>query len=129
MDEEKKWTIEEEKEALINALKDMAVEDESYRQTTAQIEALTRIQKLEVEADVTNRKMEREANLAESKAKAELRIREDEAAVKKKDSRRGVLKVILAGLFGVGQIVLVNHYEELKPQIGKAWNFIFKPKI
>lgn len=129
MDTEKNWSIAEERQTLINELENIAADTEEYRQITGQLEALTRIQKLEIEADVTNRKMEREANFAESKAKAELRIREEEAATKKKDSRRGVWKVILAGLFGVGQIVLVNHYEELKPQIGKAWNFIFKPKI
>lgn len=123
------WTIDEERQGLIELLQDTLPDTEKYRQITAQLEALTRIRKLEVETETSREKMEREANLAESKAKAELRIREEESAIKKKDSRRGIWKVVVAGLFGLGQIVLINHYEELKPFVGKAFQFVTKPKL
>lgn len=127
--ENENWTIDEERQGLIELLQETMPDTEKYRQITAQLEALTRIRKLEVETETSREKMEREANLAESKAKAELRIREEEAETKKKDSRRGIWKVVVAGLFGLGQIVLINHYEELKPFVGKAFQFVTKPKL
>lgn len=123
------WTVEKEREALIDALQDEMPDTEKYRQIMTQLDALTRIRKMEVEMETSQEKTERETNLAESKAKAELRIREEEVETKKKDSRRGVWKVIAAGLFGLGQIVLINHYEELKPFVGKAFQFVTKPKF
>ena len=129
MDNENNYTIEEERKALIGTLEDMLPSDEDYRKTVEQIEALTKIQKMEVETDLASKKMEREANLAESKAKAELRIKEEEMITKRKESRRGVLKIVLAGLFGLGQIVLISEYENVKPLFGKAWNFVSKPKL
>lgn len=123
------WTIDKEREALIDALQDEMPDTEKYRQLTTQLEALTRIRKLEVETETSREKMEREANLAESKAKAELRLREEESETKKKDSRRGIGKVVIAGVFGLVQIILINHYEEVKPFVGKAFNFVTKPKL
>ena len=129
MEEEKDRTIAEERQSILNAMADMQVDSEEYPKMVAALEALTRVQKIETETEVTREKMEREAELAESKAKAELHIRETEAEVKKKDSRRNIWKVILGGLFGVGQIVLLANYEETKALVGKGWNFITKPKL
>ena len=123
------YTIEEERKTLIGTLEDMLPSTEEYRKTVEQIEALTKIQKMEVETDLASKKMEREANLAESKAKAELRIKEEEMVTKKKESRRGVLKIVLAGLFGLAQVALISNYEDMKPLFGKAWNFVSKPKL
>lgn len=122
-------TIAEEKQAILDAMADEKVNSEVYQKMLSVVETLTRIQKTETEAEVAREKAEREANLAESRAKAELRVREDEVQVKKKDSRRQVWKVILGGLFGVGQIVLIANYEETKALVGKAWGFITKPKL
>ena len=128
MDEEKN-TIEEEKQNILDAMAGLRAETEDYQKMLSAVETLTRIQKIETEAEVTREKMEREANLAESKAKAELQIRETEADVKRKESRRGIVKVLIAGLFGIGQIVLVSQFEETKALFGKAWNFVSKPKL
>jgi len=128
MDEEKN-TIEEEKQNILDAMAGLRAETEEYQKMLSAVETLTRIQKIETEAEVTREKMEREANLAESKAKAELQIRETEADVKRKESRRGIVKVLIAGLFGIGQIVLVSQFEETKALFGKAWNFVSKPKL
>lgn len=122
-------SIAEERQAIIDAMADEAVTGEDYQKLLSAVETLTRIEKIETEAKVTREKMEREANLAESKAKAELHIRETEADVKKKDSRRQVWKVILGGLFGIGQICLIANFEESKALVGKAWGFITKPKL
>ena len=123
------YTIEDERKALIETLEDMMPRDEEYSKIVEQLDALTKIQKMEVETDLASKRMEREANLAESKAKAELRIKEKEMVTKKKESRRGVLKIILAGIFGLGQIVLISEYENVKPLVGKAWNFVTKPRL
>ena len=128
MDEERN-TIEEEKQSILDSMSGLTVDTEEYQKMLSAVEALTRIQKIEMEAKVTREKMEREANLAESKAKAELQIREAEAEVKKKESRRGIVKVLIAGLFGIWQIVLVSQFEETKALFGKAWNFVSKPKL
>lgn len=122
-------SIAEERQAIIDAMADEKVESEEYQKMLSAVETLTRIQKTETETAVARDKAEREANLAESKAKAELRVREEEVQVKKKDSRRQVWKVILGGLFGIGQICLVANYEETKALVGKAWSFIVKPKL
>lgn len=122
-------SIAEERQAIIDAMADEKVDSEEYQKMLSAVETLTRIKKIETEEKVTREKMEREANLAESKAKAELHIRETEADVKKKDSRRQVWKVILGGLFGIGQICLVANFEETKALVGKAWGFITKPKL
>ena len=129
MEDEKKRTIDEERQELIDALEDMQVDTEEYRQVTSQLETLTRIKKLEVETSIAQEKMEREANLAESKAKAELHLKEEEVLIKKKESRRGIWKTLIAVAAGIAQIVVINHYEDIKPQIGKAWNMVFKPKL
>lgn len=122
-------SIAEERQAIIDAMADEKVNSEEYQKMLSAVETLARIEKIETEAKVTREKMEREANLAESKAKAELHIRETEADVKKKDSRRQVWKVILGGLFGIGQICLVANFEETKALVGKAWSFVMKPKL
>ena len=122
-------SIAEERQAIIDAMADEKVESEEYQKMLSAVETLTRIQKTETETEIARDKAEREVNLAESKAKVELRVREEEVQVKKKDSRRQVWKVILGGLFGIGQICLVANYEETKALVGKAWGFITKPKL
>lgn len=122
-------TIAIEKQAILDAMADEEVESEEYQKMLSVVETLTRIQKTETETEVAREKAERETNLAESRAKAELRVREEEVQVKKKDSRRQVWKVILGGLFGIGQICLIANYEETKALVGKAWGFITKPKL
>lgn len=52
-----------------------------------------------------------------------------EGSVKAKESRRGIVKTVLAGLFGIGQIVLLANYEEIKPLAGKAWSWVTKPRF
>lgn len=122
-------SIADERQAIIDAMADEKVSSEEYQKMLSAVETLTRIQKTETETEVAREKAERETNLAESRAKAELRVREEEVLVKKKDSRRQVLKVILGGLFGIGQICLIANYEETKALVGKAWGFITKPKL
>lgn len=122
-------TVAIEKQAILDAMADEKVDSEEYQKLLSAVETLTRIQKTETETEIARDKAEREVNLAESKAKAELRVREEEVQVKKKDSRRQVLKVILGGLFGIGQICLIANYEETKALVGKAWGFITKPKL
>ena len=122
-------SIAEERQAIIDAMADEKVSSEEYQKMLSAVETLTRIQKTETETEVAREKAERETNLAESRAKAELRVREEEVLVKKRDSRRQVLKVILGGLFGIGQICLIANYEETKALVGKAWGFITKPKL
>ena len=122
-------SIAEERQAIIDAMADEKVNSEEYQKMLSAVETLTRIQRAETETDIAREKAEREANLAESKTKAELRVREEEVQVKKKDSRRQVWKVILGGLFGIGQICLIANYEETKALVGKAWGFITKPKL
>ena len=119
----------EEKERLLRELADADPATEEYTKLENQLDALQKVYKTEQELDLNTVRQERELNLAEAKAKAELRLKEEEALVKKRDSRRGVLKVLLGGLFGVGQIVLLANYEEVKPLFGKAWNFISKPRL
>ena len=119
----------EEKERLLRELADADPATEEYTKLENQLDALQKIFKTEQELDLNTERQERELNLAEAKSKAELRLKEEEALVKKRDSRRGVLKVILGGLFGVGQIVLLANYEEVKPLFGKAWNYIMKPRL
>lgn len=127
--ENEKHTISMEKDDLIQELSRTTIDDPNYKKLTDALDALTKVQQIETEMKNQTMKAEREANLAESKAKAELRIREAEIEVKKKDSRRGVFKVLVAGLFGIGQIVLISNYDEIKPLVGKAWNFVTKPKL
>lgn len=122
-------SIAEERQAIIDAMADEKVNSEEYQKMLSAVETLTRIQKTETETEVAREKAEREANLAESKAKAELRVHEEEVQIKKRDSRRQVWKVILGGLFGIGQICLIANYEETKALVGKAWGFISKPKL
>lgn len=119
----------EEKERLLRELADADPATEEYTKLENQLDALQKVYKTEQELDLNTERQERELNLAESKAKAELRLKEEEATVRKKESRRGVMKVILGGLFGVGQIVLLANYEEVKPLFGKAWNYIMKPRL
>lgn len=127
--ENEKHTISMEKDDLIQELSRTTIDDPNYKKLTDALDALTKVQQIETEMKNQTMKAEREANLAESKVKAELRIREEEVEVKKKDSRRGVFKVLVAGLFGIGQIVLISNYDEIKPLVGKAWNFVTKPKL
>lgn len=127
--ENEKHTISMEKDDLIQELSRTTIDDPNYKKLTDALDALTKVQQIETEMKNQTMKAERDANLAESKAKAELRIREEEIEVKKKDSRRGIWKVFVAGLFGIGQIVLISNYDEIKPLVGKAWNFVTKPKL
>lgn len=127
--ESEKHTISMEKDDLIQELSRTTIDDPNYKKLTDALDALTKVQQIETEMKNQTMKAEREANLAESKVKAELRIREEEIEVKKKDSRRNVWKVFVAGLFGIGQIVLISNYDEIKPLVGKAWNFVTKPKL
>lgn len=122
-------SIAEERQAIIDAMADEKVESEEYQKMLSAVETLTRIQKTETETEVARDKAEREANLAESKAKAELRLREEEVQVKKKDSRRQVWKVILGGLFGLGQIYAIKNFEKTEAFVSKAVGFINKPKL
>ena len=121
--------LNEEKERLLRELADADPATEEYTKLEAQLDALQKVFKTEQELDLSTKRQERELNLAESKAKAELRLKEEEATVRKKESRRGVMKVILGGIFSVGQIVLLANYEEVKPLFGKAWNYIMKPRL
>lgn len=121
--------LNEEKERLLRELAGADPATEEYTKLESQLDALQKVYKTEQELDLNTERQERELNLAEAKAKADLRLKEEEALVKKRDSRRGVLKVILGGLFGVGQIVLLANYEEVKPLFGKAWNYIMKPRL
>lgn len=127
--ENEKHTISMEKGEILQELSRTTIDDPNYKKLTDALDALTKVQQMETEMQSHAMKAEREANLAESKAKAELRIREEEIEVKKKDSRRSVWKVFVAGLFGIGQIVLISNYDEIKPLVGKAWNFVTKPKL
>lgn len=93
-----KRQIEKERERILTRMQEIDVNSNEYITLTNRLKELTEIQKT-----VT------------------------EASVKRKESRRGVLKVILAGAFGVGQIVLLANYEEAKVLVGKAWNYVSKP--
>lgn len=121
--------LTEEKERLLREMSDADPGTKEYSDLEAQLDSLQKVYKTEQELALNAERQDRELNLAESKAKADMRIREEEALVKKRDSRRGVAKVLLTGLFGVGQIVLLANYEEIKPLFGKAWNYIMKPRF
>ena len=121
--------LNEEKERLLRELADADPGTKEYSDLETQLDALQKVYKTEQELDLATEKQNRELNLAESRAKAEVRLKEEDALVRKRDSRRGVLKVILGGLFGVGQIVLLANYEEVKPLFGKAWNYVMKPRL
>lgn len=70
-----------------------------------------------------------EMALAAGKQNIELSLKEEDLNLRKKESRRGIFKVLLAGGLAIGQVIVLANLEELKPLVGRAWGFVTKPRL
>lgn len=123
--------LKNEEERIFQEMEKCKVDDpayDAYRKRLAEVQAL-RIKEEELEDRLE--RSEREMNMAEVKAKAEISQKEEELRIKDKDSKRNVGKVFLFGGFTLAQMALTNYWSELKPMIGKAWNYVWRntPKV
>lgn len=99
---------------------------DDYAHYLEDLKNLETLRESSMKAEMEIKKTEKELKLAENKQAMDNIIRQDEIREKSKDSKRGVGKVILAGVLAIGQVALVACFEDIKPLFGKAWSYVRK---
>lgn len=87
---------------------------EDYAHYLQDLENLEKLRETSQESDFNLEKQERELKLAEKKQRMDAALKEDEIKEKRKDSKRGVAKVIIAGSLAIGQLIIAGLFDERK---------------